>query len=372
MERGNTKREILEASLELFSVQGFEATSISQIAEAVGIRKASLYSHFESKQAILDELEKEVLQQYSQHSLFARTNWEKVAVPGTVEEAVRMILGQVRFILHDRNVSRARKMLVIEQFRNPELAQLQTKQNYSDVLSYFTGLVQQLIARGVLAGENPETMAAQLCLPISVWINLCDREPEREWEAMELIGNHIRQFFRLYQPKREQLALPYSAYRVRNLYGENCSGVTKHLREASRAVVIADGKVLLSHEVNIGQWMLPGGGMEPGETPEVCCIRELAEETGILVKPRTCFLVMNEFYQDWKYVSYYFLCETVGETERKPTEREIQVGALPEWIPVEQAMDIFSHHQDYRETNEERRGIYLREHLALTEALKTE
>ena len=52
MDRGHTKQEILEASLDLFSVQGFEATSISQIASAVGIRKASLYSHFESKQAI--------------------------------------------------------------------------------------------------------------------------------------------------------------------------------------------------------------------------------------------------------------------------------------------------------------------------------
>ena len=71
MDRGNTKQEILEASLELFSVQGFEATSISQIAEAVGIRKASLYSHFESKQAILDALVKNVLAQYEEHSIFA-------------------------------------------------------------------------------------------------------------------------------------------------------------------------------------------------------------------------------------------------------------------------------------------------------------
>lgn len=66
MERGNTKQDIQEASLELFSVQGFESTSISQIANAVGIRKASLYSHFESKQAILDTLVKEVfLPRYS-------------------------------------------------------------------------------------------------------------------------------------------------------------------------------------------------------------------------------------------------------------------------------------------------------------------
>ena len=56
MEKGNTKNEILEAALNLFSTQGYEATSILQIAEAVGIRKASLYSHFTSKQEILDVL----------------------------------------------------------------------------------------------------------------------------------------------------------------------------------------------------------------------------------------------------------------------------------------------------------------------------
>ena len=70
MERGNTKQEILEASLDLFSVYGFEATSVSQIADAVGIRKASLYSHFESKQAVLDALILQVLEGYAKQSLF--------------------------------------------------------------------------------------------------------------------------------------------------------------------------------------------------------------------------------------------------------------------------------------------------------------
>ena len=204
MERGNTKQEILEASLDLFSVKGFEATSISQIANAVGIRKASLYSHFENKQAILDALVKDVLDQYAERSIFAKADWDeyddaedKSAL--TPDAAAQMILGQIRYILHDPHISKARKMLVIEQFQNPELAKLQTKQNYSDVLRYFTGLVKQLIRLEVLAEDDPETMAAQFCLPISVWINLCDREPERGTEVMELVDKHIRQFFRLYQ-----------------------------------------------------------------------------------------------------------------------------------------------------------------------------
>ena len=200
MERGNTKQEILDVALELFSVKGYEATSLSTIADAVGIRKASLYSHFENKQAILDALVKDVLDAYGNHSIFAKTDWDNDAgdLPMTPDAAVQMIQGQIRYILHDPAISRARRMLVIEQFQNAELAQLQTKQNYSDVLQYFTGLMKHLIRQGVLREDDPEIMAAQLCLPISVWINLCDREPDREAEVMALIEKHIRQLFRIY------------------------------------------------------------------------------------------------------------------------------------------------------------------------------
>ncbi|OFS23602.1 TetR/AcrR family transcriptional regulator [Corynebacterium sp. HMSC04H06] len=51
--RGSTAREeILDASSELFTTQGFATTSTHQIAEAVGIRQASLYYHFPSKTEI--------------------------------------------------------------------------------------------------------------------------------------------------------------------------------------------------------------------------------------------------------------------------------------------------------------------------------
>ena len=49
-----------------------------------------------------------------------------------------------------------------------------------------------------LKDENPDIMAAQLAWPISMWTNLCDREPEREAEAMKLLDRHVRQFFRVY------------------------------------------------------------------------------------------------------------------------------------------------------------------------------
>ena len=40
---------------------------------------------------------------------------------------------------------------------------------------------------------------------------------------------------------------------------------------------------------------------------------------------------------------------------------------VPEWLEIGQAAEIFSHYHDYAGYDEERRGIYLREHLALSE-----
>lgn len=55
-EEKTTKERIFEASLELFSQKGFDAVSMREIAEAVGIKKASLYSHFSSKDELLEKL----------------------------------------------------------------------------------------------------------------------------------------------------------------------------------------------------------------------------------------------------------------------------------------------------------------------------
>lgn len=54
---GNTAREeILDAAAELFTANGYSSTSTRAIADAVGMRQASLYHHFATKDDILDAL----------------------------------------------------------------------------------------------------------------------------------------------------------------------------------------------------------------------------------------------------------------------------------------------------------------------------
>lgn len=60
-----TKRLILEKALELFADKGYEGSSMDDIARAVGIRKASLYSHFDGKESIFAAIFEDILDEYA-------------------------------------------------------------------------------------------------------------------------------------------------------------------------------------------------------------------------------------------------------------------------------------------------------------------
>lgn len=149
-----------------------------------------------------------------------------------------------------------------------------------------------------------------------------------------------------------------------DILGTNRFEVYTKVREACRGIVLREGEILLSYERNTDQWFLPGGGLEDGENLLQCCQRELAEETGFVVSPEKHFLTINEYYEEWKFVSHYFQCRITGKTPRQLTAREAEVGLEPRWLPLQEAVAIFSKHQEYAD-NEMKRGAYLREYRAL-------
>jgi ADP-ribose pyrophosphatase YjhB (NUDIX family) len=88
------------------------------------------------------------------------------------------------------------------------------------------------------------------------------------------------------------------------------------------AVVVQDGRVLLvqrGHEPAKGQWSLPGGLIDLGETLPKAVAREVLEETGLVVEPVELVELLDRIHREGDRVRYHYviadyLCRVVGGT----------------------------------------------------------
>lgn len=200
----NTKEKILDAALTLFSEYGYTNVFVAQIAEAVGIKAPSLYKHYRSKRDIFNAILDELKASYDRQAAALAIDGNNASADAMVFAAasedglVQMGMNLFRFFLHDNYTRKFRKMLTLEQFHNPELAQLFSKQYFDDSLKYQSAMFEVLCKAGVLSGDDPQIMALQFHAPIYTLLTMCDREPHREEELTALLEQHIRQFSIIY------------------------------------------------------------------------------------------------------------------------------------------------------------------------------
>jgi mutator protein MutT len=104
--------------------------------------------------------------------------------------------------------------------------------------------------------------------------------------------------------------------------------VTRHFPEhpivSVGAVIVDRGRVLLvrrAHEPLKGEWSLPGGGVEIGETLEAALVREVREETGMRVSVGPVVDVLDRIHPaadgriEFHYVIVDYLCRATEETQ---------------------------------------------------------
>jgi 8-oxo-dGTP pyrophosphatase MutT (NUDIX family) len=68
------------------------------------------------------------------------------------------------------------------------------------------------------------------------------------------------------------------------LYGDRLGKQGKIRLGCSAAIFDEQGRILLTRRADNGQWCLPGGGIDSGESAAEACLREVWEETGLHVR----------------------------------------------------------------------------------------
>lgn len=200
----DTKQKILDEALTLFSEKGYANVFVGDIAQAVGIKAPSLYKHYKSKKAIFDAIIDKMNANFAEQAKAMQINGTDAAkdagIYKSLPEDQLLKLGREFFLyyLHDDYNRKFRKMLTLEQFHDDDLAKMYSKLYVDDPLSYQGMLFGFMVTAGVLKTDNVQIMTLHFYAPIYYLLTICDREPEREPEALKLLDEHIKQFDRIY------------------------------------------------------------------------------------------------------------------------------------------------------------------------------
>ena len=202
-----TKERIADEALTLFAAKGFRGTTVKDIADAVGIKDASLYKHFKSKKEILNTIVEEAYVHMGKMS-------ESLGIPsgdGLLEDAAEFFRGINRetiislgkevfkFYLTDDYMSRFWKLANLEQYNNRDFYELYRRMFTEEGIEYQKNLFAEMIRMGAFREGNPEVMAYNFYSPIFLLLHRYAGSEGELDEALEIIEKMVGDFYDRYQ-----------------------------------------------------------------------------------------------------------------------------------------------------------------------------
>jgi len=179
--RSAARREaILSAALDEFSLRGFEATRLDDVARRAGIAKGTIYLYFQGKESLFQELIREMLTPVV--GAFEAMGEADLPFRALAERIAEFFVREV-YETRRRDVIR---LMIAEGPRFPALAEFY----YREVLSRIIAAMRALLARAAARGEAPPSLVdypqiiAAPGLIAIVWSGLFERFEPLDLRAM--------------------------------------------------------------------------------------------------------------------------------------------------------------------------------------------
>ena len=162
----NTKEKIFDVALDLFSKKGYDSVSLREIAEEVGIKKSSIYSHYSSKEAILMDIFDYLTNLFEYDELLNNKELDLTADNETLvenpelfyhkgSEAIKTMFSQ------ERNL-KIWKLIFIQMNHNETIRLFFQNEILVKPLIFWKGFFTILKERGIICQDcNPELLAKE-------------------------------------------------------------------------------------------------------------------------------------------------------------------------------------------------------------------
>lgn len=152
-----TKEKIFEAAIDLFAQKGFDATSMREIAETVGIKKASMYSHYKSKDEILEKIVE-----------YPMARIEIVGPQNVETEELIISMGLEKFMalssnvatewMNDHFMEKIWRIVCIELYHNEQIKKFYSKFTVT-ALSFWQSNFEIMVKHKLIKPFDPEVLA---------------------------------------------------------------------------------------------------------------------------------------------------------------------------------------------------------------------
>lgn len=155
---------------------------------------------------------------------------------------------------------------------------------------------------------------------------------------------------------------------------------TRFVRPSVRGIIRQDGKIAMVHSLKYDYYKFPGGGGEEGESQQETLIREVKEESGLVVIPESIKeygmvhrvqkgKIEDIFIQD----NYYFFCEAEAEIDKQALDDyEAEEEFTLEFVTLQHAIDVNMTHNHGTKSEDPRFKVMIEREAKVLELLQKE
>jgi len=190
-----TKEKILKVSLKLFSAKGYKATTVRDIAGAMGVKQSALYNHFKNKDEILETL----ISNLTSSAIVTLFDNRDATEPKNQGKALLASIGTTFKLLgFDGQNEALYKLLMQEIFRNERIREIYNEHFYQENVKKLSGLFFGMMQEELIKSSDPLLLANEFFSPLFFYqmqVTLLKLDNKSTSSVVSMFEKHVDYFW---------------------------------------------------------------------------------------------------------------------------------------------------------------------------------
>ena len=190
-----TKEKILKTALKLFSAKGYKATTVRDIAGAMGVKQSALYNHFKNKDEILETLIGN-LTSSAIVTLFADKEPQTAAKQG--KSLLLGIATTFKLLSFDSQNEALFKLLMQEMFRNERIREIYNEHFYQENVKKLSTYFFMMMQEEQIKSSDPLLLANEFFSPLFFYqmqVSLLKLDKKSTSSVVSMFEKHVEYFW---------------------------------------------------------------------------------------------------------------------------------------------------------------------------------